>query len=50
VNWAIEVAFADALLAILNGEAPTLPADNPYNGAVRQVIEAIEEYKKGNAS
>jgi hypothetical protein len=40
-DWAIEVAFADALLAIVDGGAPTLPPDNPYAGVVRDVVAAI---------
>jgi tetratricopeptide (TPR) repeat protein len=41
-DWAIEVAFADALLAILDGQRPALPPDNPYADVVRQVIAAID--------
>lgn len=43
-DYAIEVAFADALLAILDGQSPTLPPDNPYADVVRQVVEAIAGY------
>lgn len=28
-EYAIEVAFADALLAVLDGDSPSLPEDNP---------------------
>ena len=48
-DYAIEVAFADALLAILKGEAPTLPDDNPYAGVVQRVQQHIEQYRKDNA-
>lgn len=37
-----EVAFVEDLLAILDDQAPTLPADNPYADVVRQVVEAIQ--------
>jgi hypothetical protein len=42
-EWAIEVAFPDALLAVLDGESPALPADNPYAGV-------IELHQKDNPS
>jgi tetratricopeptide (TPR) repeat protein len=47
-DYAIEVVFADALLAILNDESPTLPDDNPYAETVRQVIADIQKYRKQN--
>ncbi len=40
-DYAIEVAFADALLAILDDQPPAIAPDNPYADAVRQVVEAI---------
>jgi hypothetical protein len=44
-DWAMEVAFVDALLAVLNGESPALPGDNPYAGVVGQVVDGIAGYK-----
>ncbi len=43
-DWAIEVAFTEALLAILAGSRPTLPADNPYADVVQQVLQMIDGY------
>jgi hypothetical protein len=40
-DYAIEVEFADALLAILDGGRPALDAGNPYAGVVGQVVAAI---------
>ncbi|MBX3082405.1 MAG: tetratricopeptide repeat protein [Anaerolineae bacterium] len=45
-DWQIEVAFVDALLAILDDQPVTLPASNPYHAAVQQVIAAIADYRK----
>lgn len=44
-GWAIEVAFADALLAILDDQPPAIPPDNPYAGVVQQVLAAIAGYR-----
>ncbi|NJL54765.1 tetratricopeptide repeat protein [bacterium] len=46
-NWAIEVAFADALLSILAGGTPTLPPDNPYAGVIEEVKDGIASYTEG---
>ncbi|MBL8163036.1 MAG: hypothetical protein JNJ61_13710, partial [Anaerolineae bacterium] len=40
-DWAHELALAEALLAVLDGVSPALPADNPYAGLVAQVLEVI---------
>ena len=42
-----EVAFVDALLAVLNDQPVALPDGNPYQSAVQQVIANIAEYHKG---
>lgn len=47
-DYAIEVAFADALLAILDDQPPSIPPDNPYAHAVRQVIAAIAAFRALN--
>ncbi len=43
-DWTQEVAFMDALLAILDDTEPTIPDDNPYAEAVQAVQELIAEY------
>jgi tetratricopeptide (TPR) repeat protein len=40
-DWANEVAFAAALLAVLAGESPALPDENPYADVVAQVVKNI---------
>ena len=45
-DWLPEVAFVDALLAVLNDQPATLPDDNPYQPALQQVIAAITDYHK----
>ena len=45
VAWQIEVAFADALLAVLAGQSPTLPSENPYHRALQQVVDAIQQHE-----
>jgi tetratricopeptide (TPR) repeat protein len=40
-EWIIEVAFVGALLAILDGDKPTLPEDNPYKPYLLQLLERI---------
>jgi len=53
-DWQIEIDFFSAVLGILDGGAPTLPADHPYDQAIAtiqagiasggpQVIEVSEE-------
>jgi len=42
-NWAHELAFVEALLAILRGEKPVLPNDNPYADAVKQLLDALNQ-------
>lgn len=49
-EYAIEVAFADALLAVLDGDSPSLPEDNPYADVLRQVIDAIVSHNQGGGS
>ena len=46
-DWLPEVAFADALLAVLDDQPASLPDSNPYQSAVQKVIEAIADYHKG---
>jgi hypothetical protein len=41
-DWAIEVEFADALLAVIDGGRPVLDAGNPYAGVVGQVAAAVD--------
>ncbi|HEX2913541.1 MAG TPA: hypothetical protein VH186_22245, partial [Chloroflexia bacterium] len=36
-DWVMEVAFSGALLAILDGQAVTLPEDNPYRPYLEQL-------------
>lgn len=49
-EYAIEVAFADALLAVLDSGSPSLPDDNPYTDVLRQVIAAITSHNPGGGS
>ncbi|PJF26209.1 MAG: hypothetical protein CUN53_08875 [Phototrophicales bacterium] len=44
-DYQIEVEFADALLAILDDQPPSIPLDNPYADVVRQVVEAIAAFR-----
>ena len=46
-DWLPEVAFADALLAVLDDQPVSLPDSNPYQSAVQQVIANIADYHKG---
>ena len=48
-DYSIEVAFVEALLAILGDQTPTLPADNPYADVVQQVITAITHFKENSS-
>lgn len=41
-QWAIELAFAEALLAIVDGGTAVLPDDNPYARHVRRVLDALQ--------
>ena len=43
-NWANEIAFVDALLAVLDDQPAALPDNNPYAPVVRLVVEAIRNY------
>jgi len=43
-DWANEVAFADALIAILDGQPPRIPADNPYYDNIQSVQTQINDY------
>jgi hypothetical protein len=47
-DWTIEVAFANALLAVLDDQAPALSPDNPYADVVQGIIAAIEKYREEN--
>jgi len=40
-NWQIEVEFFTAILAILDGESPSLPADHPYASAIDTIEDGI---------
>src|SRR3712207_5218695 len=44
--WAIEVAFADALLAVLAAQPVTRPLDNPYQPDLQQVLDEITRRKE----
>ena len=37
--------FFNALLAVLDGQSPTLPSENPYAGELQQVVDAIQQHK-----
>ena len=45
-NWLTEVAFCDALLAVLDDQPTSLPDDNPYQSTLQQVMAAIADYEK----
>jgi hypothetical protein len=40
-NWQIEVAFFTALLALMDGQTPLLPADHPYAPALAEIQAGI---------
>ncbi len=46
-DYATEVAFADALLTLLDDGAPSLPPDNPYADVIAEVARAIAAYREG---
>ncbi|MGQ9910545.1 MAG: hypothetical protein ACUVS2_17090 [Candidatus Flexifilum sp.] len=41
----LEVEFADALLAVIDDQPPSIPPDNPYADVVRQVVAAIAAFR-----
>jgi SOS response regulatory protein OraA/RecX len=49
-DWAIEVAFADALLAVLQDCPATLPADNPYGKHLNEAQANIRAYHAGGGA
>jgi tetratricopeptide (TPR) repeat protein len=46
-DWQIEVDFFTAVLAILDGQSPSLPAEHPYAEAVTAIQEGIAQMKQG---
>src|SRR5579864_2897032 len=40
-DWQIEVDFYTAVLALLDGESPSLPDDHPYAAALAQIRTGI---------
>lgn len=42
-DWQNEVAFVEALLAVLRGEKPVLPNDNPYADLVKGLLDALDK-------
>jgi hypothetical protein len=40
-DWQIEVDFYTAVLALLDGQTPSLPDDHPYAGALAQIQSGI---------
>jgi len=40
-TWELELAFADALLAVLDNQPALLPGNNPYQPYLKQVLSAI---------
>ena len=44
-DWAQEVAFVDALLAILDDRPVDIPFDNPYAADIQQDHQAIEAFQ-----
>lgn len=49
-DYQIEVAFAVALLSILDGGSPKLPDSNPYSGVIQSVLGKIEKHKEDKGS
>jgi len=49
-SWQVEVAFADALIAVLDDQPAALPDNNPYQPYLNQVLSAIDDFKKGTNS
>jgi tetratricopeptide (TPR) repeat protein len=41
IGWQIKVEFFTAILAILDGESPSLPADHPYAAAIAAIQDGI---------
>ncbi len=46
-DYRIEVEFADALLAVMDDQPPSIPPGNPYADIVRQVVDAIAAFRAG---
>jgi len=44
-NDTVNGLLFDALLAVLDGQSPTLPSENPYHEALQQVVDAIQQHK-----
>jgi tetratricopeptide (TPR) repeat protein len=40
-DWQIEVEFYTAILALLDGQTPVLPADHPYAPALKEIVDGI---------
>ena len=40
-DWQIEVEFFTAVLAILDGQPPSLPVDHPYAAAITAILDGI---------
>src|SRR5579883_971350 len=40
-DWQIEVEFYTAILALLDGQTPVLPADHPYAPALKEIVNGI---------
>lgn len=46
-DWAIEVAFADALLQVIDNQPAALPQENPYYPYLQHALDAIARFKSG---
>jgi len=46
-SWQVEVAFADALIAVLDDQPTALPDNNPYKPYLQAILSAIDDFKKG---
>jgi len=49
-SWQMEVAFMNALIAVLNDQSSALSDDNPYQFYLNQVLLAIDDFKIGTNS
>jgi len=49
-DWNIEVAFIDALLAVLSDQPASVPHDNPYHAVLVQVVEATTRQSQSKES
>jgi len=48
IEWATEVAFVEALLAVLYDPPTSLPENDLHQFYLEQVIDTIDQFKRGD--